>query len=241
MKKENVKNKQVNESKSKTKSKITLKSYIRQFLLFVDKYMLKTIGILLVITVLLVAISLKPVVTDVMGLECEGACRDGVTLLSEYGSKMQVLLVTALAGIVPYIFAPVVGFIGYVLNEVYSFAYIIKGYGYVGGIALGIIPMLLDVLTICIVTTLGLYICRTVTVGYRISNVKNMNFTNFRIKLYEALQNEKKVEELTKKRDAKLKKLQEKKEKLNYLQILNIGLIVTIIQFVSVIIQQIIL
>lgn len=236
MKKKNVEN--VN--KDKRKGKVTFKSYIKDFLIFLDKYMLKTIGILFVISLLLIAISIKPITTEVLLQECEGACKDSATIISEYGSKMQVLLVTAVAGIVPYIFAPAVGFIGYILSEVYSFGYIIKGYGYAGGILLGIVPMLLNILTICIVTALGFYICRTVTVGYKISSVKNMNFTNFRIKFYEVLQNEKKVKEFTKKRDAKLEKLQAKKEKINYLQIFNTGIVIAVIQFVSVVIQKLI-
>lgn len=239
MRRENVEKKQT--KKTKKEQKITVKSYLRDFLLFVDKNLLKTVGILFVVAILLTAVSLKPIVTDILSLECEGTCRDGVGILSEYGSKMQVLLVTAFAGIVPYIFAPVVGFIGYVLSEVSSFAYIIKGYGYAAGIAMGIVPMIINLLIICIVAALGIYICRTVTVGYKISSVKNMNFTNFRIKLYEVLQNEKKVKEFTEKRDKKLAKLQDKKEKINYLQILNVAIIVSILQFISVLVQEIIL
>jgi len=239
MRREQVVKKEVKRNK-KTK-KFTFKSYLKDFLMFVDKNLLKTIGILFVIAILLIAVSIKPIVSNILAQECVGTCRDGVTLFSEYGSKLQVLLVTAFAGIVPYIYAPVVGFIGYTLSEVTSFSYIIKGYGYAAGIGLGIIPLLLNLVIICIVTALGIYICRTVTVGYKISSVKNMNFTNFRIKLYEVLQNEKKVKEYTEKRDKKLERLQDKKEKINYLQILNVAVVVCIMQFISVAIQEILL
>ena len=226
---------------NKKKEKITVKSYIRDFLLFIDKNIIKTIGILAIVAVLLFALSIQPMVKVALTAECEGACRDGVTLISEYWSKIQVLFVTAFAGIVPYIYAPVVGFIGYVLSEASSLAYIIKGYGYGLGIVMGIVPLLLNVVTICIVTALGIYICRTVTVGYRMSSVKNMNFMNFKIKLYEAMQKENKVKELETKKEKKLEKLQAKKQKINYLQLLNTGILVCIIQFISVLIQQILL
>lgn len=234
--KKEVKNKKINKKK-----KMSFKSYIREFLLFVDKNILKTTGILAIIAVLLLAITIKPIITTTIAKECEGLCRDQVTFLSEISSKLQVILVTAVAGIVPYIYAPVVGFLGYIFSELTNFAYIIKGFGYVKGIAIGIVPLMLNVLTICIITALGIYICRKVTVGYRISNIKNMNFTNFKIRLYEILQKEKKVQALTKARDTKIEKLQAKKEKLNYIQILNTAIVVSIIQLVSVAIQEIML
>ena len=162
--------------------------------------------------------------------ECVGTCRDGIKLFSEYGSKISVLAITAFAGIVPYMYAPIIGFFGSVINEVTTLAYAIKGYGYLGGILAGIIPMILNII-----------ICKSITVGYRISSTKNMNFMNFRIRLYEALGKQNKVEELTKKRDEKIDKLESKKEKINYLQILNVAIVVCIIQFVSTLIQHIVL
>ncbi len=231
----------VEPKKTKKRKKINIKSYIRDFLLFVDKNILKTTGILIIVTLLLVAVSLQPMVISAMAEECEGSCRDGVTILSGMSIKLQMLLLTGVAGIVPYIFAPVIGLFVYIMNAVSDFAYGIKAYGYLAGIGMGIVPLILNILSICIITALGMYICRKVTIGYRISNIKNMNFTNFRIKLYEVMQKEEKVKQLTKARDEKIEKLQSKKEKINYLQILNTSILVCIIQFISVIIQEIIL
>ncbi|MBQ8044189.1 MAG: hypothetical protein IJ272_08630 [Clostridia bacterium] len=230
------KNKNINNNK-----KTNIKTYLRDFLLFVDKNLIKTIGILTVLSILLIAICISPMVSSAASVECEGACMDGITLLSDYTSKIQILLFTLVAGIVPYIYISVVGFVGYVLNEVSNIAFLIKGYGYLGGIGAGIIPLILNVVTICIVTALAIYVCRTVTVGYRISSLKNMNFTNFRIKVYEILRMDAKTEALTKKKEDKLNKLQDKKENLNYLQILNTAIVVCIIQFISVLIQHILM
>lgn len=231
----------VEQNKGKKNKKFNLKSYIREFLIFADKKLIKTIGILLVVAILLVAISISPMLEATVVQECEGTCTDGISIMSEYGSKLTILLITLIAGIVPYVYAPIVGFVGYVLNEVSTLSYIIKMYGALPGIGIGIIPLILNIITICIVTALGIYICRATTVGYKISNIKNMNLTNFRIKFYEAVENDNKSEALTKSRDEKIKKLEDKKEKINYLQILNVGIIVCIIQFISVLIQKIML
>ena len=223
------------------KSEFNIKNYAKEFLLFLDKHIIKKSGILFVVALLIIGISLSFIVNVAKTDECVGTCRDGIRLFSEYGSKMSVLFVTAFAGIVPYMYAPIIGFIGSVINEVITLAYAIKGYGYFCGTLAYIVPMLINIIVACVVAAIGIYVCNAITVGYKISNVKNMNVINFRIKLYEGLSREKKVKELTKKRDEKLKKLEAKKEKINYLQILNTAIVVSIIQFMSVVIQHIVL
>lgn len=225
-------------SKSK-KQPFNFKTYLRDFLLFVDKKLLKTSKILLIISILLIAISIKFVITVALADECEGACMDEISIWSNYSEDIQVLGVTVISGIVPYIYAPIVGFVGCIFKEISRLAYLIKGFGYIAGIGLGIIPLILNLLVICITASLGIYICKTVTVGYRISNLNNMNFTNFRIKLFETLGKQDKVKKLKNKRDNKIKKLEKSKEKLNYVQILNVSIVVVVLQLVSVLIQHI--
>lgn len=230
------------ETEGKKKKKIfSLKKYLRDFLLFVDKELVKTFKILLIIALLLIAISMKFAITSAAANECEGTCLDNITLWSNYSSNIQVIGVAIIAGIVPYIYAPILGFVGILFNEVSRVAYLIKGYGYFGGIGLGIVPLILNIVIICIAVSLGMYICRTVTVGYKISNLNNMNFTNFRIRLYDVLKKQDKVEYLTKKKEKKINKLEKGKEKLNYLQILNMFILVCIVQFISSLIQSILL
>ena len=224
---------------NKENKKITLKSYIRDFLIFLDKNIIKTTCILFVIAILLFAISLKGFVVNANSTDCVSGCIDSIKMLPTFWSKLQVVLVTVVAGLVPYIYAPVVGFLGQTLVEVNELAYVIKDTGYFVGLIKAIVPMILNYITISLATALGMYICRAVTVGYKISNIKNMNITNFRIKVYEILQKEDKVKELTEKRDKKIKKLEDSKNKVNYLQVLNTTLLICIIQFVSALIQAI--
>ena len=231
--------KQQNEEKKN--KKFNFKNYIKEFLVFADKNLIKVTGILTLISIVIIALSIKTITNAISMEECEGACRDGITLFSSYYSKIQVLFVIAFAGIVPYMYAPYVGFAVGILSEVYSLAYIIKGYGALLGIGIGIVPLILNVLIICLITSLGVYICRTLTVGYKISNLKNMNFNNFKIELYKSLNKKDKVEQLTKQKENKLNKLENKKDKLKYLQILNTAIVVCVLQFVSVLIQEILL
>lgn len=226
---------------NKKGNKFSFKTYLRDFLLFVDKKIIKTTGILFVVGIVLIAISIQPMLSSVVTAECEGACMDGITLMSDYTSKLKILLFAAVAGIVPYVYISVVCFAAYILTEVANLAYIIKGYGYLAGIGVGIVPLILNVLIVCIVTALGIYLCRTVTVGYRISSLNNMNFTNFKIRFYEVLGKKDKVETLTKTKEDKLNKLKDKKEKIYYIQILNIAIVVCLIQFLSVLLLHILI
>ena len=228
-------------NKRASKKDSNIKKYIKDFFVFADNHLIKKIGLFIVLAILIVAISLGFVVSAVKDAECVGTCRDGVKLFQEYGSRMSVILFIGIAGVVPYMYVSIIGFAGMVISEATTLAYAIKGYGYVGGILAGIVPLLLNTITVSIVTALGIYICKVVTVGYKISNIKNMNAMNFRIRLNEVLARQKKVEELTKKKEEKLGRLEAKREKLAYLQILNTAIVVSIIQFVSVVIQHIVL
>ena len=224
-------------NKDINKEKCSFKKYLKGFLTFLRDNLEKRIGILLIISLLLIAIELKLVLSVTsIGVEIEK-----VGLFKNYLSNAQVIFITALAGIVPYMYAPVVGFIGYIYTDAYKFALNIINMGYLKGISLGIVPLILNTIVICIVTALGIYICKKITVGYKISNVKNMNFLNFRIRVYEVIGKEDKVKEYTKKRDEKIAKLESKKEKLNYLQIANTLLLSLIIQFISAVIERILI
>ena len=160
---------------TKSKQPFNLKKYLRDFLVFVDKKLVKTSKVLLIISILLIAISIRLIITTVMADECKGACMDGISLWSNYSENLQVLAVTVISGILPYLYAPVVGFIGSILSETYRLAYLVKGFGYIKGVAIGIVPLVLNLLVICITVSLGIYICKTVTIGYKISSINNMN------------------------------------------------------------------
>ena len=238
MEQEKLKQNKVKKTSKKTNS---VKSYIRDFLLFADKNLIKKTRVLLLIAIVVIAVCIGFVISITLASECEGTCRDGLTFGNEYWSNLKVLALTLVSGIVPYIYVPVIGFLAFVLQEISNLAYAIKGYGYLVGIGVGIVPLILNVLAAAIITALGMYICRNITIGYRITNLKNMNIANFKIKLYEILGKEEKVKELTKNRDKKIEVLQGKKEKINLLQILSVVIVVCIIQFISVLIQQILL
>lgn len=229
------------DSKKKNKKKLNIKEYIRDFFLFVNKKLLKTISILFIISIVLIFAAVILVTPIVSQDECVGTCRDGIKLFSEYGSTMDELFVTGFAGIVPYMNISILGFIGGIFGEALNLAYAIKGYGYVLGILATIVPLVLNTVVICAVTSIGIYICNCITIRYRLFNAKGTNWLGFRIKVYEILNNKDKAEILKQKKEEKVKVLEKKREKINYLQVLNTAIVVSIIQFISILIQHIVL
>ena len=221
------------------KKKFSIKTYIREFILFFYNKLFKCTGILFVIAVLLMAISIRIINPAVTTSDYDGLNPNTISLFGDYIERLKILVVIIVSGIVPYMYAPVVGYVCCLMDEMMNISYRIKEYGILVGVGASVIPLIINVIIISIITALGIYICRTITVSYRISNVKNMNYTNFRIKLYELVNKQDKVKALTKKREEKINKLTAKKEKIAYIQILNIAIIVCILQFVSVLIQHI--
>ena len=196
---------------------------------------------MLVISVIVIALLLSTGVQNALNKECVGTCKDGITVITEIKDKVPVIIVTLASGFVPYIYAPVIGFLGTLLREIDAFAFAIKGHGYIVGSLLGIVPLVLNVLCISVITAAAIYLCKTVTFSYRFSNLSHMNSLNFRIKLYEMTKNNKKQQELTKKKNKKIEALKAKKEKVNYLQLLNTTIVVILIQVISIVIQEILI
>lgn len=222
--------------KQKVKELIGFKKYLKDFLLFLDKEIVKKAVICFIISIILCALSLSTITKAVTVGE---SIYKKVGFVAEYWNRFQIICIIPLAGLVPYIYAPAVGVITSSFNEVSNLALLIKEFGYLKGILTGIVPSVLDLLVISIVISLGMYICNKITIGYKITNVKNMNLTNFKIRLYEVLGKEKEKKELEEKKQAKIQKLEQIKEKLNYLQILNTILLASVIQLISTAVQVI--
>ena len=86
-----------------------------------------------------------------------------------------------------------------------------------------------------------MYICKTVTIGYRISSMKHMNFTNFMLRWYEVTKNENKQKQLEKKKEKKLKSLEAKYKKVDYFQVINITVILVVLEIIVALLKMIVI
>jgi len=205
---------------------LTFKTYISSTVSFAKENLIKTIWILgVIVLVILASLLIKP---QILKMEIAN-----VTFLANYIEAIKVVVIMIFAGIAPYLYAPVIGFVYGIYLDVICMANLILEVGYLKGILMYIIPFVLNSLIIITATALGLYICKNITLGYRITNVKSTNSMDLRISIYEATGKKDKKNKLEKERQEKIKKLENKKKELDLFQIINVTAILCVIQAVS--------
>lgn len=220
---------------------LTFKSYLKQTMEFFNNNLKKPVVILFIISILIVVMNTQLVRSSIKegtyNLEEFGK----ETFLNTYVSNVEVIGIIIIAGIAPYLYVSVAGSILVALSEATNFIYVLSNYGYLKGILLYIVPMLLNILIIAIASALGIYICKTVTISYRKSNMKHMNFTNFMLQLYDVTKNEKKKIELEKKKQNKMKLLESKYKKIDYFQVINITVILFVFELIASLLKVIVI
>lgn len=151
--------------------------------------------------------------------------------------KLKMLGITLLAAVVPYVYLPWLGFLGYMYNEVLTVAKILSVYGMIKGGVIYLIIYLLNILTLCLITSLGIYFAKILTIKFRLSRVNSFTFAHYKLKLYEAMSNEKKCKEMEEKISKREEKLKNKLKKIDIKNSIVLVLIAAVIQIISVAMQ----
>ena len=205
---------------------MTLKTYIKSTWTFIKENLIKVIGIVLVITLIATAgLLIKPAV-----LKMDIA---NVTFGTNYIEAIKIIVIMVVSGIAPYIYAPVIGVVYTIYLEVICMANLIIEVGYIKGIFMYIIPFVLNVLVAAVVSAVGIYICRNITLGYKIKDVKATNSMDLRISIYEAAKKVDKKKKLEKERKDKISKLESKKKELDLFQIINVTAILCVVELLA--------
>lgn len=225
-----MENKRTN--KKKAKPIINLKSTVE----FFNRNLKKKTRIMFVILALISVIFIIPTIKEVKSTTSSTATLD-ISLWNFIKDKIFFLLITAIAGVVPYLYIAVAGGIGYVYQTLVEYAYIIVDKGYFLGSTILIIPFVLNLICISIITALGMYLCKINTNNFVLSGQRNMNFTRFRLELAKVTRNKEKEEKIQKKIDEKEEKLQSRDTKIKYKEVLIVFGIVCVFQIISSLIQ----
>lgn len=219
----------------KTKKKFSFKEYINNFLNFFKENLLKYFKIFVITSLIIIPVGIKAI----NGIDFEKIPAGDVVSFKLFINNIEALYITVLSGIVPYMYVPVVGFLAFIYSDVVNFVYVISTYGYLKGIVISFLPLIISVFDISMISAIGIYICKRITVKYKLSDIKHMNSLNFKISMYETLGKKNKVKEYKKKKEGKISKLEKNNKKLNYIQIGNTLIIVTILEFISFLIKKI--
>lgn len=212
---------------------MTFKSYLKETLEFFNTNLKKPFVILAIISILIIVMGVSTGVASIQAGTYNEENFKAISFGESYITNLQVIFVVIFAGIVPYMYVPVIGGLAGAYTELTTLAYLIVEKGYLKACLIYILPMLLNIAIITMATVLGMYICKTVTAGYKLDNMKHMNSTNFKIKLYELTKKDKKKKELENKKNKKLKELESKSKKIDYFQLVNITVILFIIQIIA--------
>lgn len=234
--------KKIKEVKEKMLSRfkdMTFKSYLKETIDFFNINLKKTFIILCVISIIIIALGVCQVASAIKGDLMVNI--EKTSFGQTYITNIQVVFVIVFAGIVPYLYVPIIGGLAGAYTELNTLAYLIAGKGYLKATLIYVIPMLLNIAIISIAASVGVYICKSVTSGYKLDNMKHMNSTNFRLELYKLTKKDKKQKELEDKKNKKIKELENQHKKIDYFQVFNITIILFIIQLIATIFRVVII
>lgn len=208
---------------------------------FLKKDVLTKFLICVVIAVILVLVFTISSVNHVKTLGCKELFCDseGITISENFISRLEMLLLTAFAAMVPYFYMPYLGLVAYMYNEIITIAHIINIYGYAIGILKYILPLILNILTIGLVTAVSVYMEKIATHKFILSRHNAMNFTSFRMKIYQMLKKQDKYEKLYEKQQKRIDKIKQNTEKIKWKGVIITFVAAVIIQFLSTVLQNI--
>lgn len=212
------------------------------FMKFWQQDILPFFYVCLVLAVLFTLVGVVTSIDSVKSLGCtEMYCGDTSGLIDTFVSKLEMLVVTVIAVLVPYFYLPFLGFIGYVYYESIAFTHVINVYGYFGGIMRYLIPAVLNIVVISVITSVCVYLVKILTAKFMYNRKNTMNFTKFRLKVYEMTKKEDKYNELLKKSEEKERKLEQRIRKIEWKYVLSIFAVMVVLQFISVCIESLVI
>lgn len=220
-------------------------NYWGKLLTFFNGNIKKKFLVLLIISVVLVILSTNfmypinkaEIITSNITAGGSGSLLVRQSLLEILKSKLMILGLTVIAGVVPYFFIPVLGFIGYVFTTGSEISMKLLGYGGISFSFITLISTVLDIVSISLVTSVGIYFTVVSTKSFTYSRVKRFTFLDLKLQVYEMLKKEDKIKIVKDKIAKRIEKQEKNNVKVKYLEMIGILGVATIIQTISVLIE----
>lgn len=220
---------------------MTFKSYIKETLEFFNNNLKKIFIILSIISLLIILLGITSAISLIRNEAIDVTTITDFTFGQQYFNNIKTIAIIVFSGIVPYMYVPIVGTIAGTSTELITLAYLIVKKGYILACIMYILPMLITVCIINMATALGIYICKSITLGYKLDNMKHMNSINFKLELYKLTKKEDKKKQLEKKKNQKIKVLEDKHNKIDYFHVINITIILFLLQLIASILRVVII
>lgn len=205
-----------NEKKTNKEKNIELKKFVKKEILGKTK-VLTIIGIVLFILIVLV-FSLSDI-----DLTSEIEIVEKTSLLTDLKERIILLLLILLAGWVPYFYIPAIAYGAYIFMLSGDVILSMESNGMIVTLLLNILPVLLDIVTVSIISAIGIYMCNFTTKKYIYTQRTSFSFLDVKIQLYQIRKKQDKYEEAVAKKQEKMAKMEENDVKIDYASILKIA------------------
>jgi len=217
--------------KSKEENKKDLTTFIKTHVLKKTS-ILTIIGMLLFVLVISVFASASDDITD------ELQTIEKSSLINDIKERFVILLLILFAGWVPYFYIPAVAFGAYMFMLAGDVALAMETHGKFATLLLNILPTLIDILTVSIITAIGIYITSYTTKKYRYTQRTSFSFLDVKIQIYQMTKKQDKYEDAIAKKQERIDKMKENDVKTDYGNIIKIVPAVIAINIIACIIEH---
>ena len=218
---------------SKEEAKKQLAEFIKTHI-FKKTRVLSIVGIILFLCVISVFISSS------FSLSLELETIEKTSLVNDLKERAFIMLLILLAGWVPYFYIPAIAFCAYVFMLAGDVVFAMESKGMIVTLLLNILPVLIDVLTVSIITAIGIYMSSYTTKKYRYTQRTSFSFLDVKIQLYQMTKKQDKYEEAVAKKQERIDKMKENDVKIDYGKIVRIVPAVAVINLITCIIEHLI-
>lgn len=220
----------------KNTKKIDFKFVIKDYFKFYKQKLMKKHIIVYIICLVVFFVMIASLISKINSTPNISELAQNVKMLSEnsqgifsliFSKKLPLIFMIIFAGIAPYFFIPVIG-----IGVAYGLAVdIVTNFNILTGKS-SVVPMcigaIIELIAVSLAVATGIEYCILSTKRWRYSRNQDYSMIDFKRTLYEATNNQKKLNEITKKKEEKLKKNEKNNVKIPYLHLL-ISFVISII------------
>ncbi len=208
--------------------------------LFIKNNILKKTNVLSIIGIVLFIFILCVFSMSELDLNYELDKVEKISFIETIKERIIILLLILLAGWVPYFYIPAIAFGAYVLMLAGDVALAMETKSVILTILFNILPVVIDVITVGVITAIGIYMCTCTTRKYRYTQRSSFSLLDVKIHLYQIAKKQDKYEEAIAKKQQRIEKLEQNNVKIDYTSILKIAPVVILVNILVCAIEYLI-
>ena len=207
---------------------------------FIKNNILKKINVLSIIGIVLFIFILCVFSMSELDLNYELDKVEKISFIETIKERIIILLLILLAGWVPYFYIPAIAFGAYVLMLAGDVALAMETKSVILTILFNILPVVIDVITVGVITAIGIYMCTCTTRKYRYTQRSSFSLLDVKIQLYQMTKKQDKYEQAMAKKQQRIEKVEKNNVKIDYASILKIAPVVILVNILVCAIEYLI-